>query len=46
MRVEHLKGGLMEARKEEAAEVKVAATEGMTAVLGGTGGGGGGGEKG
>ena len=35
---EHLKGWLTEARKEEAAAEKGSATEGETAVLGGTGG--------
>ena len=38
MRAEHLKGWLAEARKEEAAAEKSAATEGTTSVLRGTGG--------
>ena len=38
MRTEHLKGWLAEARKKEAAAAKPVATEGMEAVLGGTGG--------
>ena len=37
MRAEHLKDLLEKARKEEAAEAKSAATEGTTALLGGTG---------
>ena len=38
MWAEHIKGWLTEARKEEAAILKIAATEGKTSVIGGTGG--------
>ena len=38
IRADHLKGWLAEARKEESARDKTAATEGAAEVLGGTGG--------
>ena len=46
MRVEHLKGWLAEARKEEAATAKLTAAEGELSVIGGPGGGGCRGEEG